>query len=230
MVPQTYERTYGQPVTIDVCDACQGLWFDDLEMVQLSPGATLSLFRHIQEHATTARVPLAARLGCARCVRTLDLAHDMQRTTRFSYYRCADGHGRFTTFFQFLRAKNFVRSLTAKEIAELRQHIRQINCANCGAPVDIGADSVCGFCRTPVSMLDPEQMRKVALELQRADTPRPIDPTLPLQLLTERLRAERTFDAAEVEDSILAVLRERGSGNLVEAGLRRLASLLTTRL
>ena len=172
MVPQTYERTYGQPVTIDICDACQGLWFDDLEMVQLSPGATLSLFRHIQEHATTARVPLAARLGCARCLRTLDLAHDMQRTTRFWYYRCADGHGRFTTFFQFLRAKNFVRSLTAKEVAELRQHIRQINCANCGAPVDIAADAVCGFCRTPVSMLDPEQMRNVALELQRAEAPR----------------------------------------------------------
>ena len=206
MVPQTYARTYGQPVTIDICDACQGLWFDDLEMVQLSPGATLSLFRHIQEHVTTARVPLAARLGCARCLRTLDLAHDMQRTTRFSYYRCADGHGRFTTFFQFLRAKNFVRSLTAKEIADLRQHIRQINCANCGAPVDIGADSVCGFCRTPVSMLDPEQMRQVALELQRADTPRPVDPTLPLQLLTEQLRAERAFDTGEVEDSILSVL------------------------
>lgn len=230
MVPQTYERTYGQPVTIDICDACQGLWFDDLEMVQLSPGATLSLFRYIQEHATTTRVPLAARLGCARCVRTLDLAHDMQRTTRFWSYRCADGHGRFTTFFQFLRAKNFVRSLTAKEIAELRQHIRQINCANCGAPVDIGADTVCGFCRTPVSMLDPEQMRKVALELQRADTPRPINPTFPLQLLTERLRAERAFDTGVVEDSILSVLGRHGGSNLVEAGLRSLAALLKTRL
>ncbi len=230
MVANTYERTYGQPVTIDICDACQGLWFDDLEMVQLSPGATLSLFRHIQEQAATARVPLATQLRCARCPRTLDLAHDMQRATRFSYYRCADGHGRFTTFFQFLRAKNFVRSLTTREVDELRQHIRQINCANCGAPVDIAADAACGFCRTPVSMLDPGQMRNVALELQRAEAPRAIDPALPLRLLTERRRAERTFDAAEVEDSILSVLREHRSGNLVDAGLRSLAALLKTRL
>ena len=228
MTPHTLERTYGQPVTIDVCDGCQGFWFDDLEMVHLSPGATLALFRHIQEHATTTRVPLAPPLTCPRCPRQLDLAHDMQRATRFSYYRCADGHGRFTTFFQFLRAKNFVRSLTAKEVAELRQHIRQINCANCGAPVDIARDTACGFCRTPVSMLDPDQMRRVALELQRADTPRPVDPTLPLQLLSERLRVERTLGSA-ADESLLGHLGERGGSNLVEAGLRTLTALFRNR-
>ena len=230
MAPQTYERTYGQSVTVDVCDACQGIWFDDMEMLQLSPGATLALFRHIQRSANTARHPLSAALGCPRCPQRLDEAHDMQRNTRFTYFRCAAGHGRFTTFFQFLRAKNFVRSLTAKEIAELRRHIRQINCANCGAPVDINADTACRFCRTPVSMLDPDQMRAVALELHRADTQRTVDPSFPLQMLSERLRVERSFGTSGDKDSLLAMLGQRGHGTLVDVGMGILGALFKTRL
>jgi hypothetical protein len=225
MTARTYERTYGQPVTIDICDACQGIWFDELEMLQLSPGATLQVFLHIQEAAGAARQPLGSRLACPRCTNALDEAHDMQRNTRFTYFRCGNGHGRFTTFFQFLRARNFVRTLTAKEIAELRRHVRQVNCSNCGAPIDINADVACRFCRTPVSMLDPDQMRTVALELQRAETPRPVDPTLPLQLLTERRRAEEVFSNGVAQQSLIAVLT-RDRGTLVDAGLGILRALL----
>jgi hypothetical protein len=35
---------------------------------------------------------------------------------RFSYWRCPDEHGRLTPFFQFLREKQFVRSLTPAEL------------------------------------------------------------------------------------------------------------------
>ena len=41
------------------------------------------------------------------------------------------------TFFQFLRAKRFVRSLGPAEIRQLREQVRQLNCSNCGAPLDI---------------------------------------------------------------------------------------------
>ena len=225
MTPQTYERTYGQSITIDVCDGCQGIWFDDLEMLHMAPGATLALFRHIQEVANTARHPLASSLGCPRCHLALAQAHDMQRNTRFTYFRCPAGHGRFTTYFQFLRAKNFVRSLTAKEITELRRHIRQINCANCGGPVDINGDTACPFCRTPVSMLDPDQMRAVALELQRAETQRSVDPSFPLQMLAERLRVERSMGGSGMEESLLTVLGRRGNGNLIDAGLGILGAI-----
>lgn len=225
MTARAFERTYAQPVTIDICDACQGIWFDDLEMVTLSPGATLDLFRHIHAAAGAARQSLGARMSCPRCRRTLGEAHDMQRNTRFTYFRCPDGHGRFTTFFQFLRARNFVRTLTAREIAELRRHVRQINCANCGGPIDINADVACNFCKTPVSMLDPDQMQKVALELQRATMPRPVDPALPLSLLTERLRVEKSFPTTDPHDSLIAVLT-RDHGTLVDAGLAILRSIL----
>jgi hypothetical protein len=225
MVQRTLERNYGPPIDIDLCDACRGFWFDDQEILQLSPGATLELFRHIQQSATGARQPLGHAPACPRCHAPMPEAHDMQRNTRFSYFKCAEGHGRFLTYFQFLRAKNFVRTLTAREVEELRRHVRQVNCTNCGAPIDVGRDVACGFCRTPVSMLDPEQVSKAVALLQKAETGRQqVDPAWPLEVATERLRAERLF-ADTPEARARLAFGTRGSPDLVAVGLQVLASL-----
>ena len=61
----------------------------------------------------------------------------MQRSTRFEYFRCPHDHGRLTTFFDFLKEKDFVRPLTPPQIAELRKNIQVVNCSNCGAPIDL---------------------------------------------------------------------------------------------
>jgi hypothetical protein len=101
------------------------------------------------------------------------------------------------TFYQFLRAKNFVRSLSEAEVRDLRRHVRQINCSNCGAPVDVERGADCAHCGTPISILDPDQVQKTATELQRADERRRApDPSLPLTLMLERLKAERAFEEA----------------------------------
>ena len=223
MTQRTLERTYGSPVSIDVCDHCQGFWFDGQEMLQLSPGGTLDLFRHIQEHASGARQPLSPRITCPRCRAVLTEAHDLQRNTRFTYFKCPAGHGRYVTYFQFLRAKNFVRTLSAKEVDELRRHVRQVNCTNCGAPVDVERNAACAFCRTPVSILDPDQLVKAVSQLKAAEPGRQqIDPAWPLLMEAERRRAERAFADTEGWGRALA---EDASPDLVALWLRALASL-----
>jgi Zn-finger nucleic acid-binding protein len=225
MVERSLERNYGPPIVIDLCDTCQGFWFDDQEILQLSPSATLELFRHVQQGASATRQPLGRRLACPRCRTALREAQDMQRNTRFWYFKCPQGHGRYLPYFQFLRAKNFVRALTAKEIDELRRHVRQVNCTNCGGPIDVGRDVACGFCRTPVSVLDPDQVGKAVAQLQKAEQGRQqIDPAWPLLVEAERRRAELAF-AETAEGRALATLGRDATPDLVSLGLRALASL-----
>ena len=190
----SFERLYGRRLTIDVCHHCQCLWFDDQEFLQMTPGATLQLVASVAEDKELTRQPWAAAPRCPRCSRPLAETHDLQRSTRFTYYRCPAGDGRFITYYQFLRAKNFVRPLSEEEVRELRTRIQQINCANCGGPVSIERDAVCGFCRTPLAIIDPDQVRKTIEHLKdAAEEKKGVDPTLPVSLAMERLRAERAF-------------------------------------
>jgi hypothetical protein len=194
MEAPSFERMYGRRLTIDVCHHCQCLWFDDQEFLQMTPGATLQLVASVAEDRSVTRQPWALAPRCLRCSRALAETHDIQRNTRFSYYRCPEGHGRFITYYQFLRAKNFVRPLSEEEVRELRARIQQINCANCGAPVDVERNAVCGHCRSPLAIIDPDQVRKTIQELKAAaEEKKGVDATLPVSLAMERLRAERAF-------------------------------------
>ena len=221
MEEQTFDEIYGRLITLDICHACQGLWFDGSEMLQLSPGATLALFQLIHETDGTPR-PLADRPKCPRCGLTMRQGSDLQQSTRFFYVRCPRNHGRFLPFFQFLRARRFVRTLTSLEIADLRRHIHQINCSNCGAAVNIDRGAICGYCRTPVSMIDPGQVA-TTLQALRAEEARrqTVDPTLPIRLLHERLQAERTFATADPSAAWMSLAPDPGV-DLVKAGLRSL--------
>ncbi|HSM50283.1 MAG TPA: hypothetical protein VLA75_02675, partial [Thermoanaerobaculia bacterium] len=166
-------------------------------------------------------------LGCPRCRSALRLAHDRLRDTRFAYHRCLQGHGRFLTCFQFLQAKGLVRTLAGRELAELAAQVKQIRCSNCGAPVDLAKGAVCVYCRTPAAVLDPEAIRKALSEFRAAEEARakPLDPTLPLRLATERLRVERTFAALDRDGGWLALSGGR-EGDLVFAGLRAMVRWL----
>ena len=197
MAAPTFERRYGSRLTIDVCHDCQCLWFDDREFLQMTPGATLELVASVAEDTSATRQPWAAPPRCPRCSRPLKETHDAQRSTRFTYHRCPEGHGRLITYYQFLRAKNFVRPPSDEELRELRARIRQINCANCGAPVDVERNAVCGHCRSPLAIIDPDQVRKTIAELKTAaEEKQGVDPALPLSLAMERLRADRAFAEA----------------------------------
>jgi ribosomal protein L40E len=194
----TFETQVGRPVDIDLCERCHAFWFDRRESLQLTPHATLQLFRTIGERATAPRHPLAAVTKCPRCGSQLVRTQDMQRNVRFEYRRCPHDHGRLTTFFDFLREKNFVRSLPPDEIARLRQSVQTVNCSNCGAPVDLVKASTCRHCGSPLTMLDMKQAQALILQLQHADGRQPlIDPGLPLRLERARREVEAAFATFE---------------------------------
>lgn len=156
-------------VTVDVCFPCHVLWLDGNESLQLSAGGTLELCRLIGRNADGPRLALAQRFACPRCRGALAHTHDLSRSGRFTYQRCAAGHGRMTPFFDFLREKHFVRTLTQAEIARMRQFIREVRCSSCGAPVNIEHDAKCGHCGTALAMLDPDAVEKAVAALSRAE-------------------------------------------------------------
>lgn len=217
---------YGRSVEVDLCLTCQGIWFDERENLQLSARSTIELFRLIHERPSPGRRPLAERLECPRCTLRLSLVGDQQRQTRFQYHRCPRGHGRFITFFHFLRSRNFVRTLTPREIADLRARVTQVNCSNCGGALNLDNDVACSYCRAPISMLDPEQVAATLGELQAVDARHQRAAThLPIALLAERTATEHAFaEAARVgstSDPVWTFSSLSGAG-LVEAGLDRL--------
>lgn len=178
----TMEAHLSAPVEIDLCAACQAFWFDKWEDIKLSSGSTLKLMKLIGENSAPRSAAYANVLPCPRCGSHLVFTHDLQGNTRFSYWRCVNEHGRFIGFLDFLREKNFIRTVSAQEINELREKIQTVNCANCGAAINLTTDSVCTHCGSPISILDVKQPQKWVNELKQApeQAPEPLkfDPEL----------------------------------------------------
>ena len=213
MTAMTLEAHLAPPVTIDVCKACQAFWFDKYESLKLAASSTLKLLKFIGESSSTAKAPLSDVLNCPRCGAHLRMTHDMQRTTKFSYWNCGNEHGRFIGYLDFLREKNFIRPLSPKEIADLRQKIQNVNCSNCGAAIDLATGSVCAHCGSPISILDMNQPQQMLNELKQAAEPRAIDPMLQADLELAQGHVEHLF-------------KDDSSPSLVHAGLSAFAEWL----
>jgi uncharacterized paraquat-inducible protein A len=228
MPEETLDGRNSRPVTINLCHACQAFWFDRHESLSLTPGSTLTLFRTIGDHSALAGVPRIASPSCPRCRSRLQRVHDMQRTTRFEYLKCPNNHGRLTTFFNFLREKDFIRPLTPAQIEELRQNVRTVNCSNCGSAVDLSKRTACDHCGSPLSMLDMKQTEAMIAQLREADRERAtIDPALPLDLLRARREVDAAFDTFERDDSWFRSASDQG---LVGAGLAFVARWLNKKV
>ena len=211
----------GRPLELDICFACQGLWFDPMENLKLAPTSVVELFRLLHEQRDAPRHPLAARLACPRCERSLEKGFDVVRSGRYVTYRCARGHGRFSAFSSFMVEKGFVRQLTKPEIDDIAQRVAIITCTGCGAPVDLRKDHACPHCRSAFSLLDPTAVAR-ALEgyagaAQRQATARPLDLADALiGIERDRLKAERE---AKAERSNLFSGPSAGNGDLWAVGL-----------
>ena len=204
---------HGRPVRIDLCTRCQAIWFDARGSLSLTPASTLALFRVIGQRVQRPEPRGADLEKCPRCRGRLRRTHDRQRATRFEYLRCPNDHGRFITFYEFLREKDFIRPLTPAQVAELARTVQSVNCSNCGAPIDLAQEAACAHCGTPLSMLDLRQAEALVAQLQKADerSQQPIDPALPLRLAQARREVERLDWPRE---------------DLIEAGFRTLVRWL----
>lgn len=227
MRAETLAGHHGRAVTIDLCRPCQAIWFDGHEVLQLAPGGTLRLFEIIGDEAGPVPVSSGAAEACPRCRASLSVVHDRQRATRFEYVKCPAGHGRLMTFYNFLRAKDFIRPVTPGQLAELRARVASVQCANCGAPIDLARETACGHCRAPLTLLDTTHAGALLAELRRATAPgRALDPALPLERARARRDADAAFDAFEPAD---AWFRDASKAGLIGAGVVALARWLTTR-
>jgi len=223
MEAMTLDAHQGRHVDVDMCTPCQLFWFDKWESLQLSPASTLRLMKLIGEQPPVS-LSYSDDARCPRCAAVLKPTKDLQRSTRFNYWRCPEGHGRLIRFFEFLREKDFIRPLSAQQLAELRQYIQVVNCSNCGAPIDLNEGSDCAHCKSPVSMLDMKQPQQLLAQLRQATEPKVIDPTaLGFDLAKAKRDVAVLFGEVEAGPEWL---REASTSGLVQACLGSVARWL----
>ncbi len=208
------------PLALDACDDCQALWLDATESQQFTPGALIALFRVIAASHQKRRAAYPALLPCPRCTTPLTPTQDVQHTTRFSYYRCRYGHGRFTPYAQFLLEKSFIRPLEPQELGRLRVSVATVSCVSCGAPVPLDREPVCPYCGAPVMLLDPDAVAKALERLDAAEAKR----TAPQPLTGDAVIAIANVER-ELARNRRAVESDSG-GDLIGAGFHALFTLL----
>lgn len=221
MTDWTLNSRLGVEIQIAVCPPCQAFWFDQHKDLQLSPGSTLKLMKFIGEHSSSPKPALKPVLCCPHCGAALTFAHNIARNVRFTYWQCPNQHGRFITFFEFLKEKNFIHPLSPRELEQLRETIHTVNCSSCGAAIDLQNNSVCPYCHSAISILDLKQQQRMLAELKEAAEPKPVDPALTLKLAMIK---ERTAALFEVHDA--KWWDDARSGDLIQAGLNAVARWL----
>jgi len=220
MERRAFQRRPSGSVDLDLCHPCHFIWFDQYESTALTPGAVIQLFGTIHEHHSTPPRPVSDRTSCPHCRRGLVLTHDVMGRNRFTYHRCPSGCGRLTTFFQFLREKHFVRSLAPHELTQLRAQVAQVRCSSCGAFLDLDRGTSCAYCRAPVSILDPDAVRRTLQDLsaQERERQRVRDPAEVVGAVLEGRRASRRTPAYS-SGPAREGLRSRGSFGGTPSGL-----------
>lgn len=199
MEAHRFTSNQGHTLELDICFACQGLWFDRHENLKLAPQSVVELFRLLHEHRTDQHQPLAERMACPRCNTSLAKGFDVVRSGRYMIYRCGRLHGRFSTFSSFMVEKGFVRHMTRPEIDDLAQRVGAIYCTSCGAPVDIRKDHACPYCRAAFSLIDPDAVVRAMEGYAKASSERTTHATPSVDIGDALVALERDRSRAERE-------------------------------
>jgi hypothetical protein len=220
------EGTYRGPMTIDVCTACRGFWFDAGEQFRLTPAATLLLVRRVEASRDRPRQRVGTRLACPRCSLALGLTYDLVHDDKYRYFRCPDHHGIFMPFFEFLRSQNLVRGLTPQEVDALKQKVVSINCSSCGAPIDLQTQTKCASCGSSLAIVDldhlDDALRQLDADARKNAPVVQAQPPAPPDEIVANWRADQ-----DVRRRVEADVDERhGQIDLLDVGLTLLSRLL----
>jgi hypothetical protein len=220
MTPQTLEA-YGvvaRAIEVGSCAACSLLWFDESASVRLTPKSVLGLFQYIGQ-AGPAKNSLASDFGCPRCRGHLAFTHDLQRATRFTYWRCSSDHGQLITFGQFLAEKNFIRPPSMDELAKLRATVRQVNCSQCGAPIDLATNTACPHCGAAIALIDADGVAKALHDLVNGGTLPATQAVAPTTGALGEAQLNALFDVERIRD-------REGSHDLLAIGAEAIGALV----
>ncbi len=166
---------YGHRVELDLCPACDMVWFDLTETAQLSGTALLELIGHMARSHTQAHTPLRPDAACPRCKGALRFAHNQSRWGRSSQLMCARRHGAYQSFAQFLQEKGLLRPMSRLDRGRLLRDRGRIDCVNCGAGLALD-DALCTYCGSVPSLLDVARLAR-ALDPEEALDPHPVHAT-----------------------------------------------------
>lgn len=219
----------GQSVSLDLCHACRGLWFDEGESLRLAPEGIVDLFRELNAHKDEAQTPLTHELACPRCRRSLAEGVDVVRTGRYFTWRCPQRHGRFATFAAFMIEKGFVRQLSKAEITDLAERVRIIHCGSCGAPIDLRQHEACPYCHSALSLLDPKAVQQALADYQARAQRAAAGPRAP-DLADALIRMEQDRERVRREEQKERWQGVRDTDDLWAVGLSQVWDWLGTRI
>lgn len=195
MAAERYPGHYGRKVELDVCHACNALWFDKLENLGLTAGGVLELLQSMHARHQERLLILPSLLRCPRCDGDLRSSRRRTHAIEYTVHDCPQGHGHFITFFELLREKDCVRPLRGEKLKALRNQVQSVSCSNCGAPVDLHKTAACTHCGAALALLDPDAMADTLSRLQAEHTRKtnPDGDQVAVDMALDRLRTERTF-------------------------------------
>ena len=221
--PRAARRGHGGRRSL--CDTARRCGSIPMESPQLSPaGNARALPRDQRARVPTTRRDVAARMACPRCSNpSLSLTQDLQRTTRFRYWRCDRGHGRYSPSLQFLLREEFHPPAVAARVR---------------APEDAGEnDPLLGLRRAGGPRAQPRGLRLLRRAHRRARYRSPLSRTVRQLDAAERARTPPStstgWPTLLLHDRAYPGREERSpaieGGDLVAAGLPAAVGVLRVR-
>lgn len=144
---------YGRALELDLCAPCHLLWFDTIEGAHLAGASLLALVGEMAAAQSLAHTPLRPQLACLRCRGPLRTVHNPSRFGASLQLECAQRHGAWQSFGQFLQQKGLVRPMSSADRHRALQRDGGLHCVNCGGAI-AQADTVCPWCTSVPAVVD----------------------------------------------------------------------------
>lgn len=144
---------YGRALELDLCAPCHLVWFDSIEGAHLTGPSLLALVGEMAEAQSLPHTALKPTLGCLRCGGALRTVHNPSRFGSSLQLECAQRHGAWQSFGQFLQQKGLVRPMSSADRHRALQRDGALHCVNCGGGIAQN-DTVCSWCGSVPAVVD----------------------------------------------------------------------------